>query len=343
MTTSSHINASVRDRDGGVHGPYHFIDDDPQFFCYPDAGESLDDIDVHRGYSLLLATTSGEIQERHIVGVTVDGMGYLRIIAPRTIMKANPDAEYLRWKVSSDMEVEMRAGTTFIGGTNSGFPDGEGIVLQAEHIGGDPAKCEDWAFYVIGKSNYRQYAPQWILLDDIRFATSGPTEVVTFAMPPSKTIDDLLADGEASILEYFAVNPAKLEEITPRQFEDLVKAIYNNLGFDTESIGAWNQADGGVDLIAVHKSLAGMDYRLAVQCKASKNKISARPLRELAGVLDGFRAHQGVVATTSRFTSSARQESDSHLWRVSLQDRDALIRRIISIVRPEFKPFIDRI
>ncbi len=120
-----------------------------------------------------------------------------------------------------------------------------------------------------------------------------------------------------------------------------MKNIYEALGFDAAPIGAWNQADGGVDIIALAKTDAGTPMRLAIQCKASRNRITARPIRELAGVLDKFKAHQGIVATTSKFTRDALDEAEGHFWKVSLQDRDDIYRRMLAIVRPDLKQYIN--
>ena len=138
-----------------------------------------------------------------------------------------------------------------------------------------------------------------------------------------------------------AKHPDAVGKLSGEQFESVMIAIYRNLGFDVESVGRWNQADGGVDIIAITRTEASTDFRIAIQCKASKNKISAKPIRELAGVLDKFKAHQGIVATTSQFTGPARVETEGHMWKMTLQDRDAIVRRLMAIVRPELKDFID--
>lgn len=152
---------------------------------------------------------------------------------------------------------------------------------------------------------------------------------------PTRTevaVTPFLLDAEQELIEYFAAKPERMTRINPALFERLVLAIYKNHGFEVEQIGNWNQADGGVDIIAVQKSVTLGELRLAIQCKQSRDNISARPIRELHGVLDRFRAHMGVLCTTAWFTRHAVRETQNHLWRVSLQDRAAIYEKLRGIV-----------
>ncbi len=116
-----------------------------------------------------------------------------------------------------------------------------------------------------------------------------------------------VSDCTKELVQHLKANPMDLYQIHPKTFEELVAAIFKNEGFQTELIGSWNQADGGVDVIAVRKLVDGVILRTAIQCKRYKpeRRISADPIRSLAGVLDRFRAHAGVVASTSYFTKLA--------------------------------------
>lgn len=73
-----------------------------------------------------------------------------------------------------------------------------------------------------------------------------------------------------------------------------------------------------------------MDIRLAVQCKRFKRerRVSAEPIRSLAGVLDRFRVHAGVIATTSYFTKEAEEEARRYFWRISLRDYDNILHSL---------------
>jgi hypothetical protein len=121
--------------------------------------------------------------------------------------------------------------------------------------------------------------------------------------------------------------PEDIFNLHPEAFERLMATLLEEEGFEIEPLGRWNEADGGVDIMAVRSISNGISIRVAVQCKrySRDRKISAEPIRALAGVLDKFKAHVGVIATTSYFTSAAQQEAGEHFWRISLRDYERLI------------------
>jgi hypothetical protein len=317
-------------------------DVDPVFVLPLAAGEKSSDIHLDKGDTIWLAAPRSRGEERLVVGVTIEVAPFvsehLRIIAPKQVRTPIPDEPYPVFD-----SIQLRPGTTVLGGRGSGFYDDYGFIVGAQHIGGDPDKFEDWAFYIVAAISFRGLDGQWLLLNDINGAVSGPKAVADLSPPTDKAIDDLLAVGEKELMSFLLSHPDMLAALSPRQFERLALSIYRNLGFDAESVGAWNQADGGVDIVAVSKTAAATDFRLAIQCKASSRKVSARPIRELAGVLNTFHADQGVVATTSTFTQKARREAEGTLWKVKLQDRNAILRRLMAIVRPDLKEFVDRL
>lgn len=284
------------------------------------------------------ADASGKIIKRPIIGLSVVRSLLdvtLCILAPLQVSKKRGNVKYIQQN-----GIEFRPGTKIIGGRNSGFYDDEGIIIDATYIGGSEEKFEDWAYYVIGKSDFGKDAPQWILLNDIGFPIEPPSLVLDLHCPESSIIEEYFKDAQEEMLEYLAAHPKAIESLNGLQLENLVNRIYTNLGFDVENVGNWNQADGGVDILAVSRTVAETEFRVAIQCKSSKNKISAKPIRELSGVLEKFKAHQGIVVTTSLFTGPARKEAEGYMWKISLQDRDDLIRRIISLIRPELREHI---
>ncbi len=326
--------------DGVIRAKYQCKFKEKRFNIQFKSDDECNSILVQRHDILLRDLGNGQIENRVVVGVSVMYSyfgGVIRILAPKLIGRAKSYLPYMKYD-----NIELRAGAAFIGGRATGFYDGEGVIIEARHIGGDPEYFEDWAYFVIAKSNFGRNAPQWILLDDINFAIATPSSIVSFDIPKSITIDSLIEEGEKELLAYLASNPALVGSLTGEQLEDVMVTIYKNIGFNVEKIGKWNQADGGVDIIAISKTDDSTEFRLAIQCKTSKNAISARPLRELAGVLGKFQADQGIVATTSRFTGPALQElNEGHMWRLEVQDREDIVRRLLSIVQPDFRSFID--
>lgn len=331
----SEETVEIFDRTGSSVGRFEVLNQDP-WFSLVNPDDKVLGARIEKGGSLRRAGESNKHGDRLIVGVSVffyGIVGGLSILAPRAVSRPKPNQPYMKFRDLAG-SVELRPGTTVLGGRDSGFYDAFGLILEARHIGGDPEKFEDWAYYVVGPSWGHELRPQWILLDHIGGVEASPDFILDLSAESDKTVEELLNAGERELFEYFARDSKRLENLNPNQFEQLVDSVYRNLGFSTERIGAWNQADGGVDILAISQSLAGPETRLAIQCKTSKNGVSARPIRELAGVLESARAHQGIVATTSWFTSKARAEVDGHLWRVSLQDGNDLYRKIIAVLMP---------
>ena len=276
-------------------------------------------------------------EQRVVIAESIvwQGMSHTEILAPVVVTKPNPNEAYIRYN-----GIEMRPATVVIGGRESGFYDSLGIVLEAVHTGGDPEEHEDWAF-LVAADPFTGPTRSWVLDRNLGLPVSSPLWTRRYEKRPSASIAELLENGEVELIDYFARHPRKVDKLTPDQFEALVEAIYKNLGFTTERVGAWNQSDGGIDIVAVKKTDAGTELRIGIQCKATKNKVSAQPIRELAGVLGAHQLHQGIVATTSRFTRSAVREATGTYWNISLQDRDDLTRRMLSILLPDLStPFL---
>jgi superfamily II DNA or RNA helicase len=96
----------------------------------------------------------------------------------------------------------------------------------------------------------------------------------------------------------------EFENLSPEQFEELISQIYERQGYRIERTGGSH--DGGVDVFATKVTATGMD-RLAIQCKRQKQNVGQPVLRDLWGVVNSDHAiTQGVVATSSEFTSEAQ-------------------------------------
>ncbi|WP_198942692.1 restriction endonuclease [Methyloprofundus sedimenti] len=110
---------------------------------------------------------------------------------------------------------------------------------------------------------------------------------------------------ESELIAYFKKHPEQLYSITPRKFEEFVAAIFRNHGFDVELTP--ETRDGGVDVIAIHKSpLTGNTVNL-IECKryAPDNKVGIGVVQRLVGNVIQRQAHKGIVVTTSYFTADA--------------------------------------
>jgi hypothetical protein len=303
-----------------------------------------DDNTIVEGDKIVLYQDTNAPESRSIFSITIVHnylIWYRELLAPRQVFSPREDAPYLMHKsLNSKALCALRPGTTILGGRKTGFYDSEGLILSAQHYGGDPARFEDWVFLVTPLADHRsQTRPNWVTLNDIFAPISEPNAILKLDYKEEKIreseiplIDFLIKSGERELVDYLSISPGTLRELTPRQFESAVTSVFRSMGFTVEPVGSWNQADGGVDLIAVSKTLAGAEFRIAIQCKSSKNKVSAKPIRELAAVLPKFRAHQGIVATSSDFTKQARSEQQADFWQISLEDGAGLYEKIRAII-----------
>ena len=131
-----------------------------------------------------------------------------------------------------------------------------------------------------------------------------------------------------NIMYEVSKDPSNLKYLHSGAFEKLVAKLYSNFGFTVQQIGRWNEADGGVDIIAVQKSTPIGDFKVALQCKHSKNKIQPRIIRELNGILESQKALKGIVVTSNYFTKASIDEAKNYFYKIELKDRDFLIESL---------------
>jgi hypothetical protein len=316
-----------------IIGKFKGIDRDPYFmFSMIDYLDNLKMI--KSGYKLKLIDKTFSSGTREIQAVNLEE-GFYSCIAPKII-----DNKPIYEGYPMINGVEIRPGSKIIGGRNSGFYDAEGIVLEGKWIGGDQEKWEDWIFRVLSPSNLRQIVPNWILLDDVGSGTRNPDFSITVSNEDDSQLEQWLENSNLEILNHLYHNPKIIENLNGKNFELFLKSIYINNGFSVEKVGNWNQADGGIDLIAISKFI-NHDVKILIQCKTSKNNISAKPIRELNGVLDAYKAHKGIVATTSKFTKNAVSEANSQFWKIDLEDIDSIMLKLSSLINPRFSEMIN--
>jgi len=101
------------------------------------------------------------------------------------------------------------------------------------------------------------------------------------------------------IYQYLNANWKDRLKIPPRMMEEVVKGVYENIGYSVELTSY--QKDGGIDLYILRNG----DRVSGVQVKRSKNVIGVDQIRSFAGalIIDGL--DEGVFVTTSSFTGPA--------------------------------------
>ncbi|AFL75695.1 restriction endonuclease [Thiocystis violascens] len=136
---------------------------------------------------------------------------------------------------------------------------------------------------------------------------------------------------ELELIEYFKKHPEQLYTISPRKFEEFVAAVFRNHGFEVQLTP--ETRDGGMDIIAVHKSpLTGSTVSL-IECKryTPDNKVGIGVVQRLLGNVIQQEAHKGVVVTTSFFTRDAIAVSKQSRNILTLSDYSSIMSWLTSV------------
>ena len=123
--------------------------------------------------------------------------------------------------------------------------------------------------------------------------------------------------------------PEALFNLSAGSFEDLIMDLFDRGGYQVAKIGRSTfEGDGGIDVIAYSRERLAGDLRIAIQCKATKNRIQPRLIREFNTSLQNFKSHKGVFVTTSDFTSGATNEVRKSGYPIELMDYVKLSNKI---------------
>src|SRR5262249_18342104 len=115
--------------------------------------------------------------------------------------------------------------------------------------------------------------------------------------------------------------PIVLDNLDPRQFENLVAMTYEKDGYKVQITG--RSHDGGVDIVAERISAGGTD-RIVVQCKHQKQNVGRPVLQQLWGVVHSDPSvTRCVFVTSAGFTTEAQEFARGK--RLTLIDRAKLM------------------
>jgi cold shock CspA family protein/HJR/Mrr/RecB family endonuclease len=181
-----------------------------------------------------------------------------------------------------------------------------------------------------------QKASKDTILNGLLLRPYGEQKIIT---PHSVEAIRLEKKVTAEFIVRLSQNPTDLYQLNARDFEEVVAELYAIDGYTVELLGSWNEPDGGVDILAMKRDIRSHQFRMAIQCKryAPENRVTAAPIRSLAGVLDRFHAHAGGIVTTSDFTKPAKNEAALHFWKLSLMNFQSVVemlRQAELLVRP---------
>ena len=144
--------------------------------------------------------------------------------------------------------------------------------------------------------------------------------------PTNEIITDVtVLDKE--LLKRVKMNPAIIDELSPREFEEMVCDFFDAKGYKVNLTG--QTRDGGKDIIVTQKSLLG-DYVVYVECKKydKDNPVRVKLVRELYGTVMADNVTAGMMVTTSYYTRDAKQFRETVKNRMTLMEYEDLIRDI---------------
>lgn len=121
----------------------------------------------------------------------------------------------------------------------------------------------------------------------------------------------------AELIAYFSQNPERMYDLAPRQFEELLDAIFRNQGYRSDLGPGW--ADGGVDLRLYQKDSVGEICTL-VQAKRydPKRAIRLEAVAALDALVSAEGANRGLFVTTARYLPSTREFAAKRGHRLTL-------------------------
>jgi len=120
--------------------------------------------------------------------------------------------------------------------------------------------------------------------------------------------------------------PSGLFDLNSRQFEEFIAEIWKRFGYCVELTA--RTRDGGRDIIAIRES--EVNVRFLIECKryARHRRVGVETVRELYGVKLDESATKAILATTSSFTTGARDLFRRHLWELEPRDYDGVVEWI---------------
>jgi len=111
--------------------------------------------------------------------------------------------------------------------------------------------------------------------------------------------------------------------LDPYEFQKLVAELLTGMGYHVPFVASPGK-DGGIDLVAYRDPLGINPPRIKVQVKHREQKMTAKEVRELAGILRK-EGDIGLIVSSSGFTSDAKGEIQSSSKHIESMDLDRLI------------------
>jgi len=122
-----------------------------------------------------------------------------------------------------------------------------------------------------------------------------------------------------AIIANLKKHPDDIYDLPPRQFEELLATLLENMGWDVQLTP--QSGDGGCDILAYLKTdLATLLCLVEAKRYRADRPVGVELVRTLYGTLNDHQASSALLATTSHFTKGAQDFQARHAYEISLKD-----------------------
>jgi HJR/Mrr/RecB family endonuclease len=153
-------------------------------------------------------------------------------------------------------------------------------------------------------------------------------------LAPPRRLIQVIQTISAELIKYLKAHPRELDEIRPRQFEELIAEILASFGWEVRLTPPTK--DGGYDIYAITKDVSGKRIPWLIECKkyARQQRVGVDVVRCLYGtkLLLGKDEANLMLATTSHFTKGVHDFKASR-YDLHLRDYEGILEWI-----NEYKP-----
>lgn len=133
------------------------------------------------------------------------------------------------------------------------------------------------------------------------------------------------------LMTYLRDHPLEFQTMDRRRFEELIAEIFSGFGYTVELTK--RTRDGGVDVIAIRKTIVAERYLIECKRPDPGNPVGIMPVRALYGVFASQDATKAILATTARFSKDATIFLHDHRWQIEGRDFDGLNNWIAEYLR----------
>jgi len=150
------------------------------------------------------------------------------------------------------------------------------------------------------------------LLAAVRYGIKVP-EKYTFIVPyqTGKMVRDVIYRSRSALKALYTVEvyPSDIKK-RPEwfKFERDVYDLMRSLNYDVQHIASSKNGDKGVDVYATKKNKTEYEHWI-IQCKCWSNNVGPNIVRELIGTLSDYPEAKGMIVTTSKFSSGAKEKA----------------------------------